>query len=144
MKSPLRTEAGLLTHGRVNKREAAVLQFAKQVQAVTWDFSKDGGALGDYKFGVKLPANAVVTGIWATREAAVTGATAIQLWAGGVQLGASTDFTGGAANRSMALTSTAPALPNSDPSAQELAMKIITNPATAGKVTFFVEFVEKP
>jgi len=144
MKSPLRTEAGLLSYGRINKREAAVLQFAKQVQAVTWDFSKDGGAVGNYGFGVKLPANAVVTGVWATREAAVTGATALQIWAGGVQLSASTDFTGGASNRSVALVSSTPALPNSDPSAQELLLKIVTNAATAGKVTFFVEFVEKP
>ena len=144
MKSPQRTEAGLLVYGRTNKREAAVLQFAKQCQAVTWDFSKDGGAVGDIGFGVKLPAGAIVTGIWADREAAVTGATDLKLYAGATALSAANDFTTGAAQRSVALATTLPALPAKLAAAAELSLKISTAAATAGKVTFFVEFVEKP
>lgn len=148
MKSPLRTEAGLLTHGRTNKREAAVLQFAKQVQAVTWDFSKDGGAVGDIGFGVKLPAGAIVTGVWADEETAVTGATDMKLYAGpsasGTQLSAAVDFTAVAGQRAITLATTLPALPAKLTAAAELTLKITTAAATAGKVTFFVEFLEKP
>lgn len=148
MKSPQRTEAGPLTHGRTNKREAAVLQFSKQVQSCTWDFSKDGGTAKDYSFGVKLPAGAIVTGIWADREVAVVAATDLKLYAGpsatGVQLSAATDFTAGAAQRSVALATTLPALPAKLTVAAELTLKITTTAATAGKVTFFVEFIEKP
>lgn len=144
MKSPLRTEAGLLTHGRTNKREAAVLQFAKQVQAVTWDFSKDGGATGDYGFGVKLPAGAIVTGVWADEETAVTGATDMKLYAGGTPLSAAVDFTAVAGQRAITLATTLPALPAKLTAAAELTLKISTAAATAGKVTFYVEFLEKP
>lgn len=148
MKSPQRTTAGLLAEGRVNKREAAVLEFAKQVQSCTWDFSKDGGLVGDYGFGVKLPAGAIVTGIWADREAAVTGATDLKLFAGpsatGTALSASVDFTSGAAQRSVTLATTLPALPAKLAASAELTLKITTSAATAGKVTFFVEWMVKP
>lgn len=140
MKSPLRTEAGLLSYGRTNKREAAVLQFAKQVQAVTWDFSKDGGAVGDVSFGVKLPAGAIVTGLFIDKEAAVTGATAVTLSAGATPLTAQFDLVAAATTASRALTASALKLSV----ASELKLSIATSPATAGKVTFYVEFVEKP
>ena len=147
MKSPLRTEAGPLVYGKVNKREAAVLQFSKQVQAVTWDFAVDGGAAGDYGFGVKLPAGAIVTGLWADREAAVVAATSLTIYAGpsatGTALSAAVDFTSGAAQRAVALASTLPALPAKLAASAELTLKITTTAATAGKVTFYVEYVEK-
>lgn len=142
MKSPLRTEAGLLTHGRVNKREAAVLQFAKQVQAVTWDFSKDGGAVGDVSFGVKLPAGAIVTSVLSDEETAVTGATSVTLKAGSTSLTGAIDFTGDAGIQSRALAGSAAGIKLS--AASELKITIATNAATAGKVTFYVEFIEKP
>lgn len=145
MKSPLRTEAGPLVYGKVNKREAAVLEFAKQVQACTWDYAVDGGAVGDVSFGVKLPAGAIVTGIWADRKTAVVAAADLKLYAGpsaaGTQLSAAVDFTSGAAQRSVALASTLPALPAKLTASAELTLKITTTPATAGKVTFFVEFI---
>lgn len=148
MKSPLRTVAGPLALGRVNKREAAVLNFAKQCQAVTWDFSVDGGAAGDYGFGVKLPAGAIVTGLWADEETAVTGATDLKLYAGpsasGTQLSAAVDFTGVAGPRALTLATTLPALPAKLSAAAELTLKITTAAATAGKVTFYVEFLKKP
>ena len=142
MKSPLRTEAGLLSYGRTNKREAAVLQFAKQVQAVTWDFSKDGGAVGDVSFGVKLPAGAIVTSVLSDEETAVTGATSITLKAGSTSLTGAVDFTGDAGIQSRALAGSAAGIKLS--AASELKITIATNAATAGKVTFYVEFVEKP
>lgn len=142
MKSPLRTEAGLLSYGRTNKREAAVLQFAKQVQAVTWDFSKDGGAVGDISFGVKLPAGAIVTSVLSDEETAVTGATSVTLKAGSTSLTGAVDFTGDAGIQSRALAGSAAGIKLSV--ASELKITIATNAATAGKVTFYVEFVEKP
>ena len=142
MKSPLRTEAGLLSYGRTNKREAAVLQFAKQVQAVTWDFSKDGGAVGDVSFGVKLPAGAIVTSVLSDEETAVTGATSVTLKADSTSLTGAINFTGDAGIQSRALAGSAAGIKLS--AASELKITIATNAATAGKVTFYVEFLEKP
>lgn len=142
MKSPLRTEAGPLVYGKVNKREAAVLEFAKQVQACTWDYAVDGGAVGDIGFGVKLPAGAIVTNIWADRKAAVVAATDLKLYAGpsatGTQLSAAVDLTSGLPQRPVTL---AASLPAKLTASAELTLKITTTPATAGKVTFFVEFI---
>jgi hypothetical protein len=142
MKSPLRTEAGLLTYGRTNKREAAVLQFAKQVQAVTWDFSKDGGAIGDIGFGVSLPAGAIVTSVLSDEETAVTGATSVTLKAGSTSLTGAINFTTDAGIQSRALAGSAAGIKLS--SASELKITVATAAATAGKVTFYVEFIEKP
>lgn len=142
MKSPLRTVAGPLAEGRVNKREAAVLNFAKQCQAVTWDFSKDGGAIGDVSFGASLPAGAIVTGVLSDEETAVTGATSITLKAGSTSLTGAIDFTGDAGIQSRALAGSAAGIKLS--AASELKITIATAVATAGKVTFYVEFLKKP
>ena len=142
MKSPLRTEAGPLALGRVNKREAAVLNFAKQCQAVTWDFSKDGGAIGDITFGAKLPAGAIVTGLWIDKEVAVTGATAVTLSAGATALTAQFDLVAAGTTASRALAGSATAIKLA--AASELKLSIATSAATAGKATFYVEFVKKP
>jgi hypothetical protein len=141
MKSPLRTEAGPLVYGKVNKREAAVLQFSKQVQAVTWDFSSDGGAVGDILFGVKVPAGAIVTGLCVDKESAVTGATSVVLNAGSTALS-------GTLNLATIGTTSCPALAGSATaikiaSASELKLVISTTAGTAGKVTFYVEYLEK-
>ncbi len=141
MKSPLRTEAGPLVYGKVNKREAAVLEFSKQLSVCTWDFSKDGGAVGDISFGVQLPANAIVTNVWTDEETAVTGATAITLKAGSTSLTGALDMTGdsGVKARSLAVADAVKLT-----SASELKITIATNPATAGKVSFYVEWMKKP
>lgn len=143
MKSPLRTEAGPLVYGKVNKREAAVLEFAKQVQAVTWDFSKDGGAIGDITFGVKLPAGAIVNGVTLDKEVAVTGATSVALWAGSTQLTAAINLvTVTDTSHISTLNGSATAIKVA--STSELLLKISTAAATAGKATFYVHFVTKP
>lgn len=141
MKSSLRTEAGLLAEGRVNKREAAVLQFAKQLSACTWDFSVDGGAVGTISFGQSLPANAIVTNVWTDEETAVTGATSVTLNAGATALTGALDMTGdsGIKARSLAVADAVKVT-----SSSELNIAIATNPATAGKVTFYVEWMKKP
>lgn len=144
MKSPLRTVAGPLALGKTNKREAAVLQFAKQLSAVTWDFSADGGAVGDISFGAALPAGAIVTNVWSDEETAVTGATSVTLKAGSTALTAALDFTGvgDTGIQSRALVGSAAGIKVS--ASSELKISIATAAATAGKVTFYVEWMKKP
>lgn len=143
MLSYKRTLAGPLAEGRTNKREAAVLQFAKQLSACTYDYSKDGGAVGTYLFGQSLPAGAIVTNVWTDEETAVTGATSITLKAGSTALTGALDFTGvgesGVKARSLA---SGDAIKLS--SASELQIAIATAAATAGKVTFYVEWMIRP
>lgn len=137
MRSPLRTLAGSLAEGRTNKREAAVLEFAMQCQTALWDFSQDGGAVGDISFGVSLPANAVVTRIYTDEQTAVTAATSVTLKAGSTSLTGAIDFTASSGVNSRALASgTAIKLSSSS----ELKITIATTAATAGKVRFQVEF----
>lgn len=142
MKSPLRTEAGLLAEGRTNKREAAVLQFAKQLSACTWDFSVDGGAVGTISFGQSLPANAIVTNVWTDEETAVTGATSVTLNAGATALTGAVNFTADAGIQSRTLAGSAAGIKVT--ASSELNIAIATNAATAGKVTFYVEWMKKP
>lgn len=144
MKSPLRTVAGPLALGRINKREAAVLNFAEQIQAVSWDFSKDGGAISDISFGASLPAGAIVTGVLSDEETAVTGATSITLKAGSTALTGAIDFTnvGSTGVQNQTLAGSAADIKLS--AASELKITIATAAATAGKVTFYVRFVKKP
>jgi hypothetical protein len=141
MLSYKRTNAGPLAEGRTNKREAAVLQFAKQLSACTWSFAADGGAVGTYLFGQSLPAGAIVTNVWTDEETAVTGATSITLKAGSTSLTGALDMTGdsGVKARSLAVADAVKLT-----SASELNIAIATNPATAGKVTFYVEWMIKP
>jgi hypothetical protein len=141
MKSPLRTEAGPLVYGRVNKREAAVLQFAKQLSACTWDYSVDGGAIGTISFGQQLPAGAIVTNVWTDEQTAVAGATSVTLKAGSTALTGALDMTGdsGVKARSLAVADAVKLT-----SASELNIAIATAAATAGKVTFYVEWMIEP
>lgn len=141
MLSPKRTLAGSLAEKRTNKREAAVLQFAKQISACTWDFAVDGGAVGTISFGQSLPAGAIVTNIWTDEVTTVTGATDITLKAGSTALSGSIDFTGdsGVKARSMAVADAVKLT-----SASEINIEIATAAATAGKVTFYMEWMIIP
>jgi len=142
MKSALRTVAGSLAEGRVNKREAAVLTFAKQMATVLWDFSADGGAIGTISFNTQLPANAVVTDVWTDEQTAVTGATSITLKAGSTALTGAIDFTGDSGVNQRALAGSATGIKLS--SSSELNIAIASAAATAGKVRFAVEFYISP
>lgn len=143
MLSPKRTLAGSLAEKRTNKREAAVLQFAKQISACTWDFDVDGGAVGTISFGQSLPAGAIVTNIWTDEVTTVTGATDITLKAGSTALSGSINFTGagdsGVKARSMAVADAVKLT-----SASEINIEIATAAATAGKVTFYMEWMIVP
>lgn len=138
MKSAVRTDAGALATGRVNKREAAVLTYARQSATVLWDFSADGGAVGDITFNTALPANAVVTAVYTDEQTAVTAATDVTLKAGSTALTGSIDFTASSGTNSRTLAGSATAIKLS--SASELKITIATTAATAGKVRFAVEF----
>lgn len=141
MQSYKRTLAGPLAEGRTNKREAAVLQFAKQLSAVTYDYSVDGGAIGTISFGQSLPAGAIVTNVWTDEQTAVAGATSITLKAGSTALTGALDMTGdsGVKARSLAVADAVKLT-----SASELNIAIATAAATAGKVTFYVEWMIRP
>lgn len=138
MQSPKRTQAGPLCDGRVNQREAAVLEFTRQVQTVLWDFSLDGGALGDISFGAALPINAVVVNVRTDEQTAVTGATDITLKAGSTALTGSIDFTADSGIQSRALAGAAAGIKLA--ALSELKITIATAVATAGKVRFAVEY----
>jgi hypothetical protein len=136
----LRTEAGKLCSFRVNKREAAVLEFAKQVATVVWDFSVDGGAAGTFSFATALPANAVVTDVYSDEQTATTAATLIKLRAGTTDLTADYDFTLSTGTNKQTLASSATAIKPSATVASELNMVITTTAATAGKIRWAVEY----
>jgi hypothetical protein len=144
MQSPKRTfpSDASLASARMNKREATVLaENAVQCQTFLYDFSQDGGAVGDVSFGVKLPANAVVTSIYSDEQTAFTsgGSATITLKAGSTSLtGAlafNTDFTG---QDKQDLASSADAIKLS--SASELKLTIGTAALTAGKCRFAIYF----
>lgn len=137
--SPARQKAGNFPK-RASKREAGILSFAKQVQTVLYSFAADGGAVGTYSFGVKLPANAVITGIFSDEQANLTGATAeLQLLAGATALtDAAVATSAYAGTQSRALASSASAIKLSADS--ELKMAITVAAITAGKVRFAVEY----
>lgn len=143
---PLRTPApSNFPSQRTNKREAGVLEFAKQIATVVWDFSIDGGAVGTYSFATALPPGAVVTEVYTDELTAVTGATLVKLQAGSTDLTVNYDFTGSTGVNKQTLASSATALKPSATAASELKMVITTNAATAGRVRFAVEFyVSKP
>lgn len=148
MKSPLRTQSGPLAEGRTNKREAAVLEFADQLQTVLYDFSVDGGAVGTQLFKVQLPASAVVTRITADVQTAATsgGSATFQVQAGATNLTAATAFDSATAGINavgvldIPLNVSAPFDAIKLSSASELALAIAGAALTAGKVRFLVDF----
>lgn len=140
MKSPaIRTLAGPLCEGRTNKREAAVLEFARQSLSAVYDFSVDGGAVGTYLFGISLPANAMVIAVYTDEQTAVAGADSITLKAGSTALTGALDLTGSSGTNSQALASSATAIKLA--ASSELQIAIATNAASAGKVRFHVEYL---
>lgn len=144
----LRTEAGSLAEGRVNKREAAVLTFAKQVASVIYDFSIDGGAVGTLSFNTALPANAVITAIYADVQTAATsgGSATYALVAGSTTIVAATAFdsatVGINATGVLALTInvSSPFDAAKLTASSELKLTIAGAALTAGKVRFACEF----
>lgn len=151
MRSPIRTIAGKLVDGRTNKREAAVLEFATQVQTVLYDFTVDTGAVGTYSFGTSLPANAIVTKITADIQVAATsgGSATYQVIAGATNLTAATAFDSATVGINavgvldLALNVSAPfdALKLSSTVTSELKLAIAGAALTAGKVRLLVHFV---
>jgi len=89
-----RTIAGPLATGKVNKREAGVLEFASQIASVIWNHTRDGGAVGTLSLGTALPANAVITRAWADVQTAATsgGSATFSLVAGSTTVLAATAF----------------------------------------------------
>lgn len=149
MKSPLRTKAGPLAEARTNKREAAVLEFATQMQSVLYDFSSDGGAVGTVSFKVQLPANCAVTRLLLDVQTAATsgGAATYQIQAGATNLTAAIAFDSATAGINAVGVLDAP-LNVSAPfdaiklsSASELKLAIAGAALTAGKVRILCEFM---
>jgi hypothetical protein len=135
MKSPRRTEAGPLVHGKVNKREAAVLEFAHQVAVVEWDRAVDGAGLSP-TFGAQLPSDALVTDCWIDTTTIVAGGN-VTPTVGGTPLTAAQTL-GAAAVTKPALT-TAAGLKVSG----ELGATFSGAPS-AGKFRLYVAFITKP
>lgn len=138
--SPARAKAGNFPK-RANKREAGILaNFAKQIQTCIYDFSADGGAVGTFSFGAKLPANAVITNVYSDEQTNITsaGAPTIQLFAGATALTDAELKAAFAGAQSRALASSASAIKLSADS--ELKMTLAVATLTAGKVRFAVEY----
>lgn len=121
------------------KREEAVLDHSRRCDTFVWDFSTDGGAVGDLTFGRTLPANAMVVSLLTEELTAVTGATDITIKAGSTALSGSIDFTADAGIQSRALAGSAAGIKLSATS--EYTLTVATNAATAGKVRFYVEYL---
>jgi hypothetical protein len=148
MKGPIRELAPKLANRRANKREIAVLDaFAKHAICVTWDFSEDGGAVGDIEFDTQIPAGAIVTDVWSDVVTAATsgGAADYKIQAGSTDLVASTDFDDAGSGidatgvDKLTLDGSAEGIKVS--AASELKFVIETAALTAGKVRFCIEFL---
>lgn len=141
MQSPSRTLPNKYPQ-KMNKREAGVLgKFAKQIASFMYDRSVDGGTTGLYASGILLPANAVVTNVYADEQTAFTsgGSATVQLKAGSTDLTGDLAFdTGFAGQTSLALASSATAIKVS--AASELKVSVEGAALTAGKCRFAVEF----
>lgn len=137
-KARTKLKAGFLTGGKPNKREEAVLNFANRCDSFLYDFEKDGGtASTDVEFKRSLPAGAIVKGITADIQTAVTGAVDATIDAGSTSLTAATDLTALSGIATIALTDT-DGIKLTEASELKLA---IATAATAGKVRFFVEYL---
>ena len=136
MKSPLRTEAGPLVYGKVNKREAAVLEFAHQVVAVEWDFSVDGNATS-HLFGVKLPSGSLVTDCWIDTTVIVAGGN-VTPTAGGQALTSAAQTLG-------AVAVTKPTLVDASGTKKSGELGVTFSGApSAGKFKIYIAFITKP
>lgn len=143
MKARKKLEAGQLAVGFPSRRDEAILNAAgERCESVLYDFSQDGGAVGDVSFGRKLPAGAVVIGIVSDEQTAFTsgGSATVTLKAGSTSLSDALAFDTGFANaQAQDLASSATAIKISAES--ELKMTIGTAALTAGKCRFFVRYL---
>jgi hypothetical protein len=134
------TKSKGLVHGKVNSREAGVLEFTKQVATLLYDFSVDGGAIGTLSFKTSLPAKAVVTGVFADELTDITsgGSATVKVVAGSTDLTTATAIAsfGGATALTLAASATAIKLA----SGGELKLTIATAALTAGKLLVAVEY----
>lgn len=135
MKSPTRTEPGSLVYGKVNKREAAVLEFSHQVAVVEWDYSVDGAGLTP-TFGTKIPSGALVTDCWIDTTTIVAGGT-VTPTAGGQALTAALTLG------SVAVTKPALVDAAGTKKSGELGATFSGAPS-AGKFRLYVSFIVKP
>lgn len=86
---PKLAPVGKLAGNRLSKREAAVLDIATtRVTEVTYDFSRDGGAVGFLPLKKKLPKDAVLLGAYAAILTPAGEAATLTLDASGVDIGA--------------------------------------------------------
>jgi hypothetical protein len=131
--------AGTLAVGYPSARDEAVLNAAGNRQdSCVWNYSADGGAVGDISLGRMLPANAVITKVLSEELTAVASATSITLKAGSTSLTGATDFTADAGIQNRALAGSAAGIKLSADS--ELKITIATTAATAGKIRWYVEY----
>jgi len=116
----------------------------QKIAKCNWDFSVDGGATGLISLqGEEIPAKANVTEVIAREETAVTGATGAKmaLYAGGTALMPAQNPTAFADVKSMGLTGSADGVHVA--SAARLQAQITTAAFYAGKVLFFVKYIEE-
>lgn len=140
MQARQKLDAGKLAVGYPSSRDEAVLNAGgARCESVLWDFSLDGGAVGDISFGRKLPAGAIVTRVVTDELTAVTGADEITLKAGSTSLTGALDLTASSGVNGQTLAGSATAIKVA--SASTLLITIATNAATAGKVRFYVEYL---
>lgn len=140
MKARRKLESGKLAVGFPSRRDEAVLDAGGlRCESVTYDFDQDGGAVGTVKFGRHLPEGAVVVRVLSDEQTAVTGATDVDLKAGSTDLVTALDLTVDAGIQSRTLSGSVAGIKLSADA--ELQIDINTNPATAGKVRFFVEYL---
>lgn len=132
-----RLEAG------TSRRDRAVLSDGGSLsESVVYDFSVDGGAVGDVSFGRNLPEGALVTKVISDELTTLTsgGSATITLKAGSTALTGAVAFdTGFTGQDNQALASSADAIKIA--SSSELKITIATAALTAGKVRFFVQYL---
>ena len=142
MKAKRKLPSGKLEVGPSRRDQAVLDAGGVRCDSVLYDFSEDGGAVGDVSFGRKLPAGAIVTKVFSDEQTALTsgGAATVQLKSGSVSLTDALAFDSGFAGvEEQALASSAEAIKLS--AEGELKISIATAALTAGKVRFFVQYL---
>lgn len=141
MKAKRKLPSGKLVVGPSRRDQAVLDAGGVRTDSVLYDFSSDGGAIGNVDFGRILPAGAIITAVYSDEITALTsgGAATVQLQAGAIDLTDAIAFdTGFAGSESQALASSATAIKISADS--ELKIDIATAALTAGKLRFYVEY----
>ena len=135
--------AGILATGFPSKRDEAILNAGGiRCESMVFDFSTDGGAVGEINFQRQLPVGAIVMRILSDELTTLTsgGVATVQLQCGAVDLtdalAFDTDFTG---LDIQPLASSAVAVKIA--TAADLKIDIAGAALTAGKVRFLVEYL---